>query len=70
MKKQTAKPEVQATYQGYEGVKRYDVTAPGKRTILVSAPDENCAIVAAANYWGERWQNWEFYTGCIVGRRN
>ena len=65
----TAKPEVQAVYKEYGGGKRFDVTAPGRKTIHIAAPDEASAIAAAGDYWGVCWQAWDFYSSCVVARR-
>ena len=35
-------------------------------TLLVAAPTEVAAIVAAAKKWGVRWQCYEFYAFCEV----
>lgn len=55
------------TYTGYSGHKAYLVRHPDhKRPLQVTAPDEASAIVAAADYWGARWQDLSFYGFCTV----
>lgn len=55
-----------ATFRGYKGDKRWRVNAPSRAGITVAAPDEASAIAAAANYWGEVWQEYDFYAFCDV----
>lgn len=51
----------------YEGQKRYSVMHPKfKNELIVRAPDENAAIMAAGNYWGEDWVDYDFYAYCEV----
>ena len=47
-------------FEDYRGRKRYCVTHPQHGSLTIAAPDEACAIVAAAKYWGERWQAYGF----------
>ena len=54
------------TFEGYEGAKMFVVSHPKHRDVIVHAPDADAAIVAAAKYWRERWQAWEFYSPCVV----
>ena len=54
-------------FEKYEGAKRFDVTHPAHYgSVTVAAPDKEAAIVAAANFWGERWQDYNFYAWCEV----
>jgi len=58
-----------AKYEKYAGRLRWFVTHPAhKYQITVAAPDKNSAIVAAADYWGERWQDPQFHQYCTVNR--
>lgn len=54
-------------YEGYRGQRRYIVTHPQySGTLMVAAPDEVAAIVAAAKKWQTRWQSFEFYAFCKI----
>ena len=61
-------------FEHYRGHRRYTVSHPGHSgMLLVAAPDDVAAIVAAAEYWQVRWQSFEFYAFCkvdIYNRRN
>ena len=58
---------IDAVYEKYSGKKRWDVKCPKwKGTMRVAAPDENTAIVAAAERVGEVWTKYEFYAYCEV----
>ena len=61
-------------FEDYRGYRRYTVSHPDfPGELMVAAPDEVSAIVAAAEYWQTRWQRFEFYAFCKVGiynRRN
>ncbi len=59
---------IDVTFEGYTGKKLYRVTHPQLGGLLIAAPDDVAAIVAAAKRWGRRWQEWDFYTSCIVNR--
>lgn len=55
------------SFGNYEGKKRWTVMHPRHhREITVRAPDDNAAIQAAANYWGEDWTRYDFYAYCEV----
>ena len=55
----------------YRGHRRYTVSHPDfVGEIIVAAPDEVTAIVAAAKKWQTRWQSFEFYAFCKVGIYN
>lgn len=67
MKKNTGdKPKYQACYEDYKGHKLFTVHHPKHREIVVRAPDENAAIVAAGKYWGTPWTKYDFYAYCRV----
>lgn len=68
MKKETNKIAFHdARYEDYSGKKRFEVTHPShKRRLIVAAPDDASAIVAAADKWGERWTAYSFYAYCLV----
>lgn len=54
-------------YADYQGKKQWSVRHPAHRSsVRVFAPTEEAAIVAAAEYWGERWQSIEFYSSVAV----
>ena len=55
-------------YQDYSGSKRYIVSRPAHAgdDLTVAAPDENSAMVAAADRWGEKWTKIDFYCNCKV----
>ena len=58
---------IDAVYKKSRGEKRWDVKAPGhKKLMRVAAPDENTAIVAAAEKLGKVWAKYEFYAYCEV----
>ena len=51
----------------YGGKKRFTVSHPDFRApLLVAAPDEATAIVAAAKSKGARWTDYNFYAYCEV----
>lgn len=54
-------------YPGYCGKRSWSVRHPAHRSsVRVIAPTEEAAIVAAAEYWGERWTAVDFYDSCEV----
>jgi hypothetical protein len=54
-------------FEHYRGRRRYIVTHPEySGALVVAAPDEVAAIVAAAKKWQTRWQSFEFYAFCKV----
>jgi hypothetical protein len=54
-------------FEHYRGQRRYIVTHPEHSgALVVAAPDEVAAIVAAAKKWQARWQSFEFYAFCNV----
>ena len=58
---------IDAVYKKYGGKKRWSVKCPGhKECLRVAAPDENSAIVAAAERLGRVWREYEFYAYCEV----
>ncbi len=68
MKKQVSKAApFDARYKKYGGKKRFEVEHPAhKRALICAAPDENSALCAAAQRWGERWTAYSFYAYCRV----
>lgn len=58
--------DVDQTYPGYRGDRRWSVTHKTLGTAYVAAKDETSALAAAAAFWKVRWQSWDFYTMCIV----
>ena len=56
-------------FEHYRGHRRYIVTHPEHSgALVVAAPDEVAAIVAAAKKWQVRWQSFGFYAFCEVRR--
>ena len=56
-------------FEKYNGAKRFFVNHPAhQQTLTVAAPDADAATVAAADYWGERWQSYQFYPYCTVAK--
>ena len=54
-------------FEHYRGHRRYTVSHPDfGGEIIVAAPDDVSAIVAASEYWHTRWQSFEFYAFCKV----
>lgn len=58
-----------AVFEGYTGRLAWTVSHPRhKKPLTVLAPKEEAALVAAAEYWGERWQSYSFYPYCEIFR--
>lgn len=54
-------------FEHYRGQRRYIVSHPDfSGELIVAAPDDVAAIVAAAELWQTRWQNFSFYAFCKV----
>ena len=54
-------------FEHYRGRRRYTVSHPEHSGVLiVAAPDDVSAIVAAAKKWQTRWQSFEFYAFCKI----
>lgn len=53
--------EPDATAEGYEGRKLWSVTWGEDRPALIAAPTAEAAMVAAARFWGVRWQRPEYH---------
>lgn len=54
-------------FAGYTGKKRFGVSHPDRaKRLVVAAPDVDAAMVAAAGYWKERWQEYRFYSYVVV----
>ena len=56
-------------FKTYRGKKWWDVKHPAFGEVPVCAPDEAAAIAAAADVWGQRWQDLQFYAYCSVEKR-
>ena len=55
------------SFGDYKGRRRYVVKHPKHMgELIVRAPDDSAAIVAAGNYWGEEWTEYLFYAYCDV----
>ena len=63
--------EYNVAFEGYTGAKRYIVSHPAHAgdDLTVAAPDENSAIVDAADRWGEKWTRIDLYCNCKVSRQ-
>ena len=56
-----------AVFGSYGGKERFEVSHPDyKNSLIVAAPTYDSAIVAAANRWGRKWTEYEFYAYCKV----
>lgn len=65
----TEKTYYDCRFEEYGGTNRFTVKHPAHfGELRVAAPDEASAIVAAADRWGERWQDYSFYAYCVVLR--
>ena len=54
--------EYDIAFEDYRGRRRYTVSHPDfSGELIVAAPDDVAAIVAAAELWHTRWQSFEFY---------
>lgn len=61
------RPDNTIRYDHYRGKKTWSVKHPDHtRAVRVCAPDKDSALVAAAEYWRERWTALDFYTRCTV----
>ena len=56
----------EAVFKGYRGPKLFKVSHPENGEIRVLAPDKTAALVAAAEFWEQRWQDCEFYMYCSI----
>ena len=56
----------EAVFKDYQGTNLFKVSHPENGEIRVSAPDKAAALVAAAEFWGKRWQDCEFYMFCSI----
>lgn len=66
-KKNEEKTFFDCAFGDYTGKSRWIVTHPEyKGELRVAAPDENSAIVAAADRWGDTWTRYGFYAYCTV----
>ena len=65
MKREKEKP-YQAVYRTYKGKKLFKVMHPAFGECVVSAPDCDSSIVAAAEFWHQRWTRLDFYSNCTV----
>lgn len=58
---------IDAVFGSYGGKKRFVVSHPDyKKPCRVAAPDEDAAIVAAADFFEARWTKYSFYAYCKV----
>lgn len=56
------------SYPDYRGAKQFTVKHPEHGQTTVTAPDEDAAIVAAAQFWNTQWTKVDFYAFCEVSR--
>lgn len=69
VKKRKTMEEVPTFPPGYDGPKRYCVEHPDYREpIVVKAPNEAAALVAAANAWDDVFTQWRYH-GRAIARR-
>lgn len=53
----------------YSGLTLWAVTHPAYRApVIVRAPNEVAALVAAANWWDTNWKRWRFYGNATVAK--
>ena len=62
---QIMKP-LDATAEGYSGPRLWSVLWKSWIPATVAAPTPEAAMVAAARFWGVRWQDPEFYENARV----
>lgn len=55
-----------ARFDDYHGTKRFRVEHPDHKAVVVAAPDEYAAIMAAAKYWDKNWTAYDFYAYTTV----
>lgn len=55
-----------ATAEGYKGPRMWSVLWKFRTPATVAAPTPEAAMVAAARFWGVRWQAPEFYENARV----
>lgn len=66
-KTKKAEEHLDGVFGSYGGKKRFCVSHPGyKKALRVAAPNQDAAIVAAANALGVAWTKYEFYAYCEV----
>lgn len=53
-------------FEDYAGKTQYVVEHPAHGKATVFAPDEDSAMVAAADVWNTKWTKADFYLGCKV----
>ena len=54
-------PFCHTRFGDYSGKNRYEVRHAAHLPVIVAAPDETAAIVAAADYCGQRWTDYSYY---------
>ena len=57
-------PGVVPRFPSYSGGKRYVVHHPHHEDFFVMAPTAVAAVIAAAEHWGEVWNEERFYNRC------
>ncbi len=70
MKKKDETEHVDAVFEDYTGKKRFTVEHAAHPPMTVAAPDENSAMVAAAEHAGLRWQSYSYYAYARVWALN
>lgn len=53
-------------FPAYTGTKTWKVKHPDHGEVTVVAPSIPAAIATAASVWNRRWQEYGFYSECVV----
>ncbi len=61
MKRPALLKPLDATAAGYDGPRMWSVLWKSRIPATVAAPTAEAAMVAAANFWGVRWQAADYY---------
>ena len=60
---------IDGIFDGFDGRKTFCVYHPNYgRGLTIKAPNEDAAMVKAAEIWGVRWQSYEYYPYVTVMR--
>ena len=67
MATRTPKKDYDVAFGDYAGTKRWYVRHPAyQNSLTVAAPDDNAAMKAAADYWGQPFTAYAFYAYATV----
>ncbi len=58
--------EPDAIAEGYEGRRVWSVLWKDRIPATVAAPTKEEAMIAAARFWGVRWQALDFYSEVVI----